>query len=327
MRVRRAIGCALAMVMAAGINSAFAQDSKATEIIARTRKALGGAKLETLKTFSMEAAVQRNVGQVQMNGDLEIALELPDKYMKSETPRGGMSITMNSGFNGDRAVIPAGASMAGGGGMMIRMGPGGMMTDAPKLTDEERAQLNTTLLRNARVEISRLMLGWFGTAHPALGAQYAYAGEAESPDGKAHVIDVKDAAGFEARLFIDQNNYLPLMVTYKGRQPRMMTTRGTTAQPAQGAPASGSGQQVRPLTDEERRKLQDDAEQRIRREAADQPLVEFSMFFEDWREIDGLTFPHVMRRAVAGETNEEWTVAKVRVNPKIDAKTFAIGGK
>jgi hypothetical protein len=29
-----------------------------------------------------------------------------------------------------------------------------------------------------------------------------------------------------------------------------------------------------------------------------------------------------MRRAMAGTTTEEWTVNKVKVNPKVDAKRF-----
>lgn len=297
------------MVTVAGVSNGFAQDAKATEILAKTRNALGGAKLDALKTLSLEASTQRNVGQMQVTGDLEIALELPDKYLKSETSRGGMAgLTMNSGFNGDRAILPAGASFNGGGTFMIRMGPGGPIGDAPKMTDEQRAQMNALALRNARVDVSRLMLGWFGKSHPSLQTQMTYVGEAESPDGKAHVIDIKDVDGFEARLFIDQNNHLPLMLTYKGRPPRMVTQTRTSAP-----------------SEEERKKLQEDAEQRAKREMADQPLVEFSMFFEDWREVDGIAFPHVMRRAVAGETTEEWTVSKVQVNPKLDAKKFEAG--
>lgn len=73
--------------------------------------------------------------------------------------------------------------------------------------------------------------------------------------------------------------------------------------------------------------MQQDVEERMRREVAESPLVEFSLFFDDWREVDGVVFPHVMRRASGGETTEEWTVSKVRINPKLDAKTFAAGTK
>lgn len=328
MNIRTTIGCAMVMLIAA--SNVFAQDARATEVLAKTRKALGGARLDALKTFSLQAATQRNVEQMQLTADLEIALEMPDKYVRSEASRGGMmNMTMASGFNGDKAILPANASFGGGGTMIVRMGPGGPVGDAPKMTDEQREQLNAASLRNARTELSRLMLGWFGTVHPSLSVQYGYAGEAESPDGKARVIDVKDGDGFEARLFIDQNNHLPLMVTYKGRQPRVMTHR-MSAPGASTQGSSGSGAQTaqgRRLTDEERKKLQQDAEAQIRHELAEQPMVEFSLFFDDWREVSGIHFPHVLRRAAGGETTEEWTISKVKVNPKIDAKTFAVDAR
>jgi hypothetical protein len=171
------------------------------------------------------------------------------------------------------------------------------------------------------------MLGWFGSAHPSLQAQYTYAGEAESPDGKAHVIDVKDAEGFAARLFVDQNNYLPLMVTYQGRQPRVMTSGGPMVTSGGGAAAVHTQTQTRQLSEEERQKAQSDMEKRLAADLAKMPTVEFSLFFDDWREVDGVHFPHKMRRAVAGETNEEWTFSKVKLNPKIDAKKFAVEAK
>jgi hypothetical protein len=324
MKTLTTMGCALVMVVTGAMTRGAAQDTKAAELLARTRQALGGSKIEGLKSLSVEASTQRNLAQMQMSGDVEILLEMPDKYVKSETSRGGMSMTMNTGFNGETAILPAGAAMTGPGTMVIRMGPGGPIHgDAPKLTDEQKAEINAASLRAARSELSRMMLGWFGRAHPTLDAQYSYAGEAESPDGKAHVIDVKNGDGFEARLFIDQNNHLPLMVTYKGRQPRMVTSR-MPGGAAGGAAQDAAPRPTRQLSDEERRKLQDETEARIKREMAEQPLVEFSMFFDDWREVDGIRFPHVMRRGSGGETTEEWTINEVKVNPRIDAKKFAV---
>ena len=314
------IGCALAMVMTAGAGMAAAQDAKAAAVLAKTRQALGGAKLDAIRTLIVEASTERNLGQMQLASDVEIALEMPDKYLKTEVSRGMMNMTINTGFNGDKAIMPANATMVGGGAMVIRMGPGGPVGgDAPTLTDAQKAEINTASVRSARTELSRMMLGWFGVAHTALKASYTYAGEAESPDGKAHVIDVKSADGFEARLFIDQNNHLPLMVTYKGRAPRVVTAGGPMVRSTPGGAAHGSAQ---PLTEEERRKRAQEAEQRVKQEMAEQPLVEFSMFFDDWRTVDGITFPHVMRRGSGGETSEEWTINKVKVNPKIDAKKF-----
>ena len=55
------------------------------------------------------------------------------------------------------------------------------------------------MLRSARADISRLMLGWFAAAHPSLDAQYTYAGEAESPDGKADVDRREERRRLHAR--------------------------------------------------------------------------------------------------------------------------------
>ena len=332
----KVIGCgllALALMAGSAPLRAQAPDAKAAEVLAASRKAIGDKKLDSLKTFGLEVSQQRNLGSMQMQGEVEMLIEMPDKYVRSEA-MGRMNMTMSTGFNGEKAIVPSGARAMPGGGMIISMGgPGGAVPhDAPKATPEEVEQMNKASLRNYRQEISRLMLGWFASVHPSLKANYTYAGEAESPDGKAHVIDVKDADGFAARLFIDQVSHLPLMVTYQGRQPRIMSSRmpGTAGA---GAPqlmtraageAAGRGGTVRELTDEERKKAQDDLQKQVQQES---PMVEFSYFFEDWREVEGINFPHKIRRASAGETNEEWTINKVKVNPKIDPKKFAVEGK
>ena len=211
---------------------------------------------------------------------------------------GGMS-----GFNGDRALQKLnGGGMASGGGMVIRMGgPGGPLPggNAEKPTPEQLEQMNKAMVRNSQGEASRLMLGWFAMAHPSVNATYTYAGDAESPDGKAYVIDIKAADNFAARLFIDEQTHLPLMVTYKAPQPRMMTAGGPRPAPA-------------------------DAEKQLQEMQRQPPvLADYTLFFEDWRDADGVKFPHKMRRAMGADTMEEWTVSKVKVNPKVDPKRFA----
>ena len=156
---------------------------------------------------------------------------------------------------------------------------------------------------------------------PRWPSTYTYAGEAESPDGKATSIDAKNADGFSARLFIDQETKLPLMVTYQGPQPRMITQRGPV--PGAAAPQHGGGQQAarREMTDEDRQKMRAEAEKQLKELQSQPPqLVDYSLYFEDWREVDGVKFPHKIRRAMSGATNEEWTINKVKVNPKIDSE-------
>ena len=47
------------------------------------------------------------------------------------------------------------------------------------------------------------------------------------------------------------------------------------------------------------------------------------MFFDDWRDVDGVKFP-LQDAARDGQRRptEEWTITKVKVNPKIDPKRF-----
>jgi hypothetical protein len=301
----------IAAVAASSPGSLSATADKAADVMAAARKAIGDKKLEALKTLSVEASVQRNMNNMQMTAEVEILLDLPERYIRSDQSGGPMSMAFSVGFNGTTPIRPPNASPVAGGGMMIRVGPGGPMAGPEKkLTPEEQEQLDRQLLRTARSDISRLMLGWFAAAHPSIAAQYTYSGEAESPDGKADVIDAKNADGFAARLFVDRETHLPLMVTYQGPQPRMVTV---------GGPGGGRGRQDREPSEEERRTAREAAEKQLRQPPA---MVEFSVFFEDWRDVGGVKFPHKMRRAVGGTTNEEWTVTRVKVNPKLDPKKF-----
>ena len=324
------IGCGLIAVTMLAVTTAanVAQDAKATEILAATRKAIGDKKLDALKTLSVNAAVQRNLGNFQSQAEVEMLMEMPDKYVRSDVSSGMMTMNLSTGFNGDKAIMPQGMRVVPGGGMAFTMTVGGAPgvhgPEAEKPTAEQLEQMNKAQLRNYRQEISRFMLGWFGAAHPSLKATYTYAGEAESPDGKAHVIDVKDADGFTARLFIDQNSKLPLMVTYEGRQRQVMTSGGAPGMRV--ATATGEQRQTRTLTEEEAKKLREQADKTVAEmksmSAQPAPMIEYSLFFEDWREVDGINFPHVMRRAAKGTTDEEWTINKVKVNAKLDAKKF-----
>lgn len=302
----RVIG-ALALGVMAAAAPARAED-KAAEVLAAARQAIGGDKVANLKSFSVKGRMARNIGDRQMTSDLEIFVEAPDKYVRIEDITAPMARTMTSGFSGEKAIRLTGMT-AGPGGMRIVMGgPGGAPAgEAARMTPEQEAQMNTMLLRNQRTEISRLMLGWFAAAHPSLGATYTYAGDAESPDGKAHVIDVK-AGEFEAKLFIDQTTSLPLMLTYRGPEPRVMTMTGGVGGPG-GRQGGAAGQAS--------------AEARVDAMRNDPPkMADFQIYFSDWRETGGVKFPHVLQRATGGNTVEEWEIAKVAVNPKIDPKKF-----
>ena len=241
-RVLGSVAAAAAIAFAQPVSYLAQEAGKAAEILAAARKAIGGGTLDSLKTFTAQAEMQRNMGSMQLNSDIEILLELPDKYARVENMTGGPHMVIAgggiTGFNGDRPLQKAGAGGMGG-GMVIRMGGGGPMPAGnDKPSPEQLEQMKAAALRSSKTEVSRLMLGWFAMAHPAARAEYAYVGDAESVEGKAYVIDVKNADGFAARLFVDQQTHLPLMVTYKAPKPRVVTQSMSTGGGPGGAMSS-----------------------------------------------------------------------------------------
>ena len=54
----------------------------------------------------------------------------------------------------------------------------------------------------------------FATSFSAYPLSFGHAGQAEAPEGKADVLDVKGAGNFTARLFIDSKTHLPLMLSW-----------------------------------------------------------------------------------------------------------------
>ena len=330
-RVLGSIVVAAAIAFARPAAYVAQEAGRAAEILALARQAIAGGKIDTLKTFSVQSAVQRNVGSIQLNSDVEILLDLPDKYLRSEASAGGPGIMIagggTSGFNGDRALSKLASGAMPGGGMVFRMGPSGTTSNGggdEKPTAEQLAEMNQAAVRSARTDVSRLMLGWFAMAHPAAGVEYTYVGEAESPDGKAYVIDVKNADTFAARLFIDETTNLPLMVTYKAAKPRTIQAGNGPQQMTQ----MGGAHTIavpRPSSPEDVKKAQADVEEKMRQLQRQPPeMADYTIFFDDWRSADGVKFPFKLRRAMTGDTVEEWTVSKVKVNPKIDAKKFAV---
>jgi hypothetical protein len=53
-------------------------------------------------------------------------------------------------------------------------------------------------------------------------------------------------------------------------------------------------------------------------------LVEYRIYFGDYRDVDGLQWPFRLRRATGPDTTEETTFDRFRINPKIDPKRFEV---
>jgi hypothetical protein len=53
-------------------------------------------------------------------------------------------------------------------------------------------------------------------------------------------------------------------------------------------------------------------------------MADYTIYFDEWRSAEGVKFPFKIRRATDGNTVEEWSISKIKVNPAIDPKKFAV---
>lgn len=311
----RCLGLALLTVLAiVAATDGFAQDAaKGAVLMASAGEAVGGRnRLAGVKTLQVTGTFRRVVGTNDTEGDFEVFLELPDKYLRSEktgTP-GQPSTETIEGLIGTqpRDVVRGGGGRGGrGGGVTGGDAPGGDTPggDAPPpdagdptpAADPARAGADARLAagrggvdpeaqRRARqADVSRLLLMWLVKSD----APVAWVGIAESPDGKADVLEARFADGQPTRLFMDLTSRMPLMLQWQSVPAPAGGRRGRGRGQGQGAPA--------------------------------QPVMN-DMTFSDHREVNGIRLPYVITKGANGMTFERWTITRYRVNPSFNPETF-----
>lgn len=277
-----------------GYAARAAGDTKAEELLKQARTALGGeAKLSKVQGLSCAGTVQRAIGDRQMTGDITIDVQLPDKFLRSDSisPMGDAALVVTEqGINGDQ-LLRHSKTLNTPPGAVIRVPP------PPARGSDAEAQG----LRNSRADLARLTLALLVTAPSSVPLEFKYAGEAESPDGKADVIDVTGPSSFAAKLFLDKSTHRPLMIAYRGVAPRVVMQMQRGAPPPATATPDHGGQPQAPAPDQ----------------------VDISMFLDDYKAVDGVMLPHRITRSVDGQPNEDMVFKTIKVNPAFKADTFS----
>jgi hypothetical protein len=279
------------LLVALAATGALADDTR----LIKVRQTLGGEKLDKISTLQLEGTYRRQLGEREMSGDLELAFGFPDRFLRTET----MSfdppnvIRRYSGFNGTTPI----ERISGGGGAMFQMrGPGGQ-----EISAEQREQ---RLMRVIHREFGRLLIALLAGSTSSYPLEYRYAGEAESDDGKADVFAVTGPDEFAAQLLVEKETHVPLMLMFKDAMPRMQMFRG-------GGPGG-----PRPSRE------QIDQRMREARSGGPPPQTDMQLFLSDYKTVDGVLVPHVIRRAVDGKTVEEWEIKTVKINPSFKEDKF-----
>ena len=248
-----------AFVTIVGVDRAFvaplAAQARVAAVHTQVRTALGGEqKLAAVKGISAEGPFRRALGSRSIEGNIALLLVRPDKMRRSEETRFlGATTERMATFDGTQAwEETVNAARVGGGGSGFDHGSGGggggfdhgyqggAGTDHNHDGDQfhghdqaesgspggalSEAQVNAARIRRMKMELQRWTVALLSDSNQP----FTDAGQANSPEGPADVLETKDEAGRAVRYFIDPASHMPLMVQYQEVRPQAM--------PAQDAP-------------------------------------------------------------------------------------------
>ena len=251
----------LASLVIGPMEAVRAQTPSAQAVVGAAREALGGEqRLSAITSFTATGRTRQIRGDNLVPIEFEINCELPDRFVrKDEIPAQDTDASV-TGFSGDQLILfPSPPARAGG--------------PPPQAVAQQR-------LVGIRQDFARLMLGAFAASFPPYPLTLKYLAEGDAPEGKADILDVAGPANFSARLVIQRDTHLPVMLMWQV--------------PAPGPPGTP------PMP------------------------VEHRLYYGDFRDVNGMKWPFRLRHAVAGETIEETTFDRIRVNVKIDARKFEV---
>jgi len=269
-------------------------DTKAEQLLAQARAALGGEKnMSKVHALTCNGTYERTMGDRQLSGEVTIDLQLPDKMLRTESmnPFGDMTMIVEQGFNGEKLLRSQ---------RTINAPPGAAIRMPPPPTGDAEAQA----VRNARADMTRTLLAMLLAAPASMPLEYAYRGAAESDDGQADVVEAQGPGSFAAKIFLDQKTHRPLMLQYRGVAPqvRVVTQRGGgPPDPARGRQAEQTAPAAQPAPQ----------------------VVDIALYLDDYKAVDGVQLPHRISSSVDGKPTEETTCKTIKLNPTFKPDTFA----
>jgi hypothetical protein len=177
-------------------------------ILAAARTALGGeTRLAAVKTIAATGRTRQVRGDNLVPIEFEIAIELPNKYVRKDEVPAQESGPTTVGFNGDDLIQePANAGP-----------PQGRQGGPPPPTPEQQDAARRARVIGVKQDFARLMLGMFATSFSGYPLTFTYVGQAEAPQGMADVLEAKGPPNLTLRLFVYKDTHLPVMVTWQGQ--------------------------------------------------------------------------------------------------------------
>ncbi len=333
-------------------------DEKALAILQKARQAIGGdsslAAVNSLVVTGKSTRTLRFGGQVPektIQGDMELALQFPDKMMKS------VKMVHNDGSGTGEKTIDHQMDI-----VIVKDGEGNtkwktMDGDAPKPGEGKKIiikkddgtieeiqpgkDVTFTAERVAGGPQTEMSTGngrqmvFHRTAQGAEGAPGEFPwqlarttisllltapqgmdvsylyGGEENVDGTACHVINAQIGAASIRLFIGRDSNLPVMMSYQDAKPMVFAFRTHDNAGAVEAAAAGGDKQVKVFT----------------RQAAAPEMAEFQVKFSDYRNVNGVQLPYKWTQTMGGQPDEVIDVTGYEINPAGIAEKFKSNGE
>src|SRR5688500_4277201 len=343
---------ATAIVAMAQAPAPASTSGEAAVVLGAAREALGGDKrISSIKTVVASGATRQLQGENLVPILFEINIELPDKYVRTDEIPARESGPNSRGFNGNALIqsgdapggpgprrggppsaAPAAPQSAATGGKPAasesRGAPSrGLPAEAPTGAGGAKAGPPPSPTTVVKQDFVKLTLGMFATSFSSYPLSFGHAGQAEAPEGKADVLDVKGPGNFSARFFIDSKTHLPLMLSWT-TPPNLVPVVAGQKPPANLPPGSVTFETPMPppdsATPEQKKQFETDALAARNKAMASTRPTENRIYYADYRDVDGLKLPFRIRRAVGATTVEETQFDRYRINARVDPRKFEV---
>lgn len=313
------------------VGAKFKSDERALELVRLARQAIGGDQaLNNVRSLTISGRATKtfefdNVARTEQ-GDLEINLQLPDKFsktmkMRHESADGSEKtetkefdvVIVSKGELKEKVALPTEEGgnkkqvfvMKKGEGegdkVVVRKGEGDNVIVKGEGGNVERKILVDKVAGAGemhRNELARTTLFLFLTPPQGIDVSYTYAGEA-NVDGVGCDIINAATGGASIKLYLDKTSHLPVIMTYQAPKPFMIRIKKEDAK----ADANG--------------------DVKVLREKMPAPeLAEFQVKFSDFRSVGGLQLPHRWTQTVGGKDDEVIDITGYEINPANIADKF-----
>ena len=165
----------------------------------------------------------------------------------------------------------------------------------PAASFDQRDDLRRVAAAGLRKELRLLLLGLFAGTFDDSSLHVERIGAAEAPDGRAEALRLTFGDGLVATLFIQVDTHLPLMVSWQGTDPSAVLRLATATNPTEAAALAVAGHAS---------------------------TVEHRFHFSDYRRVDALRWPFLIRHTAGGAPIEELRFERFTVNPVFKTGTF-----